>query len=319
MIAGPLRALGWIGQRGAAAVAISVVLGMLLPGLSAFARPFLSEAVFVLLVLAFLRVDSQAVANRFKKPVLLVAASLWMLLAVPLLGLLAFRLTGLDALGPEVMLALFIATAAPAVMSAPAFIYLMGLDGALSLTVLVVTIVLTPLTAPLIGVLMLDGALPLDGVRLGLQLFGLLAGSYILALGLRTLAGKDRITGYRSQIDGVNVLMLFVFAVAAMDGVAASFAARPLFTTGLAALTFALALTQIAMSLAVFAAAGRADAFVIGHAAGARNMGLMVAALGGTLPDFTWLWFALGQLPIYMLPLLLKPVARRYSGHGAPA
>jgi BASS family bile acid:Na+ symporter len=40
-------------------------------------------------------------------------------------------------------------------------------------------------------------------------------------------------------------------------------------------------------------------------------MGLMLAATGGALPDFVWLYFALCQFPIYLFPQLLKPLARR--------
>jgi BASS family bile acid:Na+ symporter len=43
-------------------------------------------------------------------------------------------------------------------------------------------------------------------------------------------------------------------------------------------------------------------------------MGLMLAATGGVLPDYVWLYFALCQLPIYLLPQLLKPLARRLIG-----
>ena len=50
------------------------------------------------------------------------------------------------------------------------------------------------------------------------------------------------------------------------------------------------------------------------------------AALGGTLPELAWLYFGLGQLPIYLLPWMLKPVATRLAaerdardpGHIAP-
>jgi hypothetical protein len=42
-----------------------------------------------------------------------------------------------------------------------------------------------------------------------------------------------------------------------------------------------------------------------------RNMGLMLAATGGALPDFTWLYFALAQFPVYLSPLLFTPLARR--------
>jgi bile acid:Na+ symporter, BASS family len=31
------------------------------------------------------------------------------------------------------------------------------------------------------------------------------------------------------------------------------------------------------------------------------------------MPDIAWLYFALGQLPIYLLPHLLKPLARRLA------
>jgi BASS family bile acid:Na+ symporter len=41
------------------------------------------------------------------------------------------------------------------------------------------------------------------------------------------------------------------------------------------------------------------------------NMGLMLAATGGVLPDVTWLYFALSQFPIYLSPLLLKSLVRR--------
>ena len=50
-----------------------------------------------------------------------------------------------------------------------------------------------------------------------------------------------------------------------------------------------------------------------------RNMGLMLAATGGALPDFTWLYFALAQFPVYLSPLLFTPLARRLkAGAGKP-
>jgi BASS family bile acid:Na+ symporter len=49
-----------------------------------------------------------------------------------------------------------------------------------------------------------------------------------------------------------------------------------------------------------------------------RNMGLMLAATGGALPDFTWLYFALAQFPVYLSPLLLTPLARRLKASAAP-
>jgi BASS family bile acid:Na+ symporter len=306
-------ALGWLGRRGTGAVALSAFAGMVLPGLSALARPFVQEAIFALLVLAFLKVDQSAVVARLRRPGLVLAASLWMMLALPAGAALLASAAGLREAAPDLAMALFIVTAAPAIMSSPAFMYFLKLDGALSLTVLTLSMLLVPLTAPFTGYLILGEALPLDSLTLGLKLFGLLAGSMAVAALLRRLAGEERIADAQDVINGGSVLLLFFFAIAVMDGVAASFANRPLMSLGIALLTYAVTLTQAGLTMLVFAPALRSDAFVIAYSAGNRNMGLMVAALGGTLPDLAWLYFGLGQLPIYTLPYLVRPLARRLT------
>ena len=57
--------------------------------------------------------------------------------------------------------------------------------------------------------------------------------------------------------------------------------------------------------------AGRDNAFALAHAAGSRNMGLMLAASAGLVPELVWLYVALAQFPIYLLPLAYKPLARK--------
>jgi len=304
--------LAFIGRHGTAALAVSIFIGVALPALSATMRPYLAVSVFSLLTLAFLRIDMAEFRHRLRRPALLIAALFWMMLGTPLLTYGLVVLAGPQTLGPDAVLALFIATAAPPVMAAPAFIYLLGLNGTLSLALSVAALIVTPLTAPLIGTLMVGPTLPLSVGGLAVQLSLLLVGAFAVALALRRLIGKERLARSAHQISGLNVLLLLVFAIAAMDGVAASFAARPLFTLALTGLTFALALVQILLTLLLFSPATREDAYAIAHTCGTRNMGLMVAALGGKLPELTWLWFALGQFPIYMLPMLLKPFVRVY-------
>ncbi|MEJ8475492.1 bile acid:sodium symporter family protein [Roseibium algae] len=312
MLSHTLSALGWIGQRGPLALTASVLIGMTLPSLSAYARPYLTAAVFALLMLAFLRVNPQAVRQRVKRPVIILLATAWMMLIVPLIAGIAIWFYGADQIDPQILLIIFIVTAAPSVMSAPAFIYLMGLDGALSLAIMIAATSLTPITAPLMAEFLLGSSLNLDSLDLAVRFAALLGGSLTVAMVIRKLIGSARIAASKTRIDGLNVLVLLFFAVAAMHGVAHSFASRPIFTFAIAALTFGVAFFQIGITLLIFSASNRADAFAIAHSAGNRNMGLMVAALGGTVPEFTWLWFALGQLPIYMLPMILKPLARHF-------
>ncbi|QFT31432.1 hypothetical protein FIV00_13140 [Labrenzia sp. THAF82] len=310
-------ALAWIGRHGSAALTVTIFIGMALPALSATLRPYLGFAVFSLLTLAFLRVDQQAIRQRLRKPALLLLALVWMMLGAPLLTYAFIEFSGLKEHGSDVALALYIATAAPPVMAAPAFIYLLGLDGTLSLALSVAALIVTPLTAPFIGELMLGPSLPLSVGGLATQLSLLLVGAFALSLLFRKIAGKERLARSANHISGLNVLLMLFFAIAAMDGVAQSFIERPLFTLGITALTFCLAIVQIALTLLLFSPASREDAYAIAHTCGTRNMGLMVAAFGGTLPEFTFLWFAVGQFPIYMLPLMMKPFVRVFCRQNA--
>ena len=57
--------------------------------------------------------------------------------------------------------------------------------------------------------------------------------------------------------------------------------------------------------------AGLHSALPLAHAAGSRNTGLMLAAAAGLVPELVWLYVALLQIPIYGLPLIMRPLLRR--------
>jgi hypothetical protein len=108
------------------------------------------------------------------------------------------------------------------------------------------------------------------------------------------------------------VIVLLVFVAAVMENVAAIVWAQPLVVLGLAGLALAVFLLVLGLTILLFARAGMARAFALGFMASQRNMGLMLAATGGGLPDLVWLYFAICQFPIYLSPQLLKPLARRF-------
>jgi hypothetical protein len=83
----------------------------------------------------------------------------------------------------------------------------------------------------------------------------------------------------------------------------------------LTALAFTLALALIAITALVFLRAGRARALAIELIAANRNVGLMLAATGFLVPGAAWFYFALAQFPIYLLPHLLKPLAKRLAAY----
>jgi hypothetical protein len=303
--------LAWLGRQGTRAVAVSLFLGIAVPPLAALFKPFVTEAIVGLLMLAFLRVEPRALRNQFARPGLLIAASAWIMLAVPaVLGALAAAL-GFADLAPGVFVGLVLQAVGPPIMSAPAFAALMGLDAALSLATLVLCMAIMPLIAPAFAHVLAGSSLALSGPALGLRLLLIVAGSALAAALVRRLAGTPWVERQHERIDGLNVILLFVFAVAVMDGIAARLLADPLFVIELVVLAFAVALGLTALTALVFARAGRRRALAIGLCAGIRNIGLMLAATGGAVPDQTWLYFGLSQFPTYLLPHLLKPLADR--------
>ena len=308
----PAAALSFIGRHGTLFAAASIFVGLAVPPLAAAVKPYLGEAIVVMLTLAFLRVDPTELRHHFTRPGLIAAATLWVMLIVPVaLGALFLGL-GLDQSMPGLYFMLVLQMAAPGLMSSPALAALMGLDVALTLASLIVATAVTPLTASLFTHIFLGSALA-SPFAFGLKLFLIIAGCAAAAALVRRVAGRAFVEAQRERIDGLSVIAMFMFAVAAMDGVADHARADPLLVVALTALAFALALGLIAITALVFARAGRGRAFAIGLIAGNRNVGLMLTATGFAVPDMAWLYFALAQFPIYLLPHLLKPLAKRLA------
>lgn len=310
----PLRdALGWLGRQGARTVAASIFVGIALPPLANVSRPYLTEALLVLLCLAFLRVEPKAIGAQAAHPRLVIAAASWITIAVPAaFGMLVMVLA--PAFGPGVTFGLVLNIVAPPVFSTPALVALTGIEPALALATVIACAALTPLTASAFAALFLGPALALSPLGLGLRLVALLGGAALAAAAVRAIAGRAWVERQREQIDGLNVIALFVFGLAAMDGVTGYLLARPALAAGILLLGFAVTLALMLTTALVFHRCGRQDAIAIALASAGRNMGLLMAATGGAVPDLAWLYFALAQIPIYMLPLLLKPLAGASRG-----
>ncbi|MDB5602423.1 MAG: Sodium Bile acid symporter family protein [Xanthobacteraceae bacterium] len=312
LLALPLAMLSWLGRQGTRAVAGAILLGMVLPPLAPLFRPLFTGSLFVLLCLAFLRVEPAALRGYFARPILMVAVVVWFMLAVPLLVGFALPALGLGPQLPALFLALMLQAIAPPLMSSPTLAALMGLDAALSLATLIACTLLAPLTAPLLTSLFIGAEMSVAPLALGLRLVTMLAGAALVAAAIRYWVGRDAITRQNPCIDGLSVVALFVFAVPVMEGVLATTVTAPLRIVGLIALTFAITFVLIALTALVFWPLGRRAAITLGLASGSRNMGLMLAAAGAGAPELVWLYIAVAQLPIYLLPLWVKPLAQRF-------
>src|SRR6476620_11428228 len=104
----PAAGLAWLGRHGTNAVAVSILLGIALPPLGALIRPFFPETVFLLLCLAFLRVDPGALRVQFARPWFLCAAVVWIMLIVPVLAGTSLGALDLAGSSPALLLALML-------------------------------------------------------------------------------------------------------------------------------------------------------------------------------------------------------------------
>lgn len=310
----PVAALAWLGRQGTRAIAALVFIGIAIPPLGTVLRPYVTEAVFVLLCISFMRVDVAAMRGYLARPVLVIGATLWSTIAVPLLFGLGGIITGIDRSAPDLFLGLMLQAVASPMMASPALVALMGLDSTLVLITLVTSTALVPLTAPLFAWLFFGSALTLSPLALGLKLFAMLAGAIFVAAVIRRLAGAEAIARHRQPIDGFNILVLLVFVSAVMGTMAANFRAEPIRVVLLTVFAFVVFGVLLGATALVFRKAGHERALALGLMASQRNMGLMLAGTDGVLPGLTWLYFALAQFPIYVSPHLLKPLVRRLRG-----
>jgi BASS family bile acid:Na+ symporter len=315
-LAVPVRALAWLGRQGTRAIAGLVVIGIALPPLGEWLRPYVTEAIFLLLCVSFLRVDLLALRDQLRRPGIVLAATAWTMVAVPAIVGLFCLVTGVDRHSPDLFLALMLQAVASPMMASPALAALMGLDSTLVLITLVTGTALVPLTAPLFAYVFLGATLTLSPLALGGKLVLILAGSLGVAAAIRALVGVAAIRRHKEPIDGINILILLVFVSAVMGSVAGSFWQAPLQVAGLALLAFAVFFVLLGLTMLVFRRLGPERALAIGLMVSQRNMGLMVAATDGLLPGLTWLYFAMSQFPIYLAPQLLKPIVAQLTGQG---
>lgn len=301
--------LGWASRHGGTLLALAILGGVALAPVAAALREVVSPIVALLMTLVLLRIDPALLARHLRRPGMVALLTAWVLLACPLLAWGAMRAVGMDGpLGAGVVLA----AAAASATTAPAFARLVGLDPEISLVVALATTALVPFTAPplALGLVGIDLALSIPGLMLRLLLIvGLPA---LLAIALRRALGPGRLARAAPGLDGVVVLVLVVFAFGVMDGVQARLLADPAWVLGGIAVALAANLGLNAATALVFAPwLGRPLGLTAGLLAGTRNQALFLAVLPAEADPGVLIFFALGQVPLFIAPALLRPVYAR--------
>lgn len=305
------RLLTILSVRATAILAGGIFLGLAWPAAARAFSPLLAPSVFVILTAALVRLDWRQTLAYARRPGLMILILLWLLGLAPLLTVLVVSLAGLP---PGLATAIVLMAAAPPIMSSIAFSLLLRLDTPLATIAVFLATLLVPLTLPPLALALLDLRLTVGIGELMLRIGVLAFGAAAAAAAIRVFV-PARVLGDRAdEIDGLSVLMLLVFGIAIMDGVTATALRDPGLVALAVGLAFAANITLQAAGAGLFWWLGRRQALTVALVSGNRNMGLLLAALAGTADAEVALYFAVGQLPIFMLPLLLRPLYRRLVG-----
>ncbi len=266
--------------------------------------------IMVFLINAFARVDVGDARQILVRPVKLLCGLAWVVLVIPFVFWAALSMVGRENLDSGLVLGLSLQAAAAPIMATPAVAIVLGMNVTFSVLLLLATMIIQPFVAPVVAPWVAGTAIQVDGLLLGRNLLLMIGGSVIVSMIIRWFAGLARLEKHQFETSGANLIVFTLFGLTMFDGVVLRTFTQPGLVAGLSAVAFLVALGSIGAAFIFLRAFARDDAFITGFAAGHRNVGLMAAAQSGALPDITWLYFALVQLPIYLTPLIVRQVAR---------
>lgn len=305
------RAFDFLGQHATLFLAGGVLLGLLAPPLAALARPMLIPGLLIPLVIALVRLDWSALAAYARRPGLVALITAGLLLGSPVLMWLALKAFSLP---PALAQGLTLMAAASPIVSCAAISLILGLDAALAVVVIVATTALIPFSLPIVALWLLGLQIDIDLPTFMLRLVLMVGGAFAAALALRRMVPRQKLEANARMLDGASVATLVMFALAIMDGVTAVALSRPGYVVLVTLSAFCANMLLQCLGTLAALRLGMRSAITVGLMTGNCNMGLVMVALADKADFDVIVFFAMAQIPMYMLPALLGPVYRRLLG-----
>ncbi|MEQ8964791.1 MAG: hypothetical protein RID91_03105 [Azospirillaceae bacterium] len=306
------RALALLGRQAPWVLPASLALGAAVPSLADLARPALPPVIFLILGFALMRVAPARAVAAITRARTLVAVA-WQQLALPLaaVAVLAALQAAVPGLPRGVLDGATVFAFSAPVLSTIGLALLLRLDAPTATALLIAGGATSVMILPGAVDRLAPGAADLGAAALGLRLAALVGGAALMAAAVRRVFGAGRVEAAGPVFDGVFVILMVIFGLAAMDGVGPRLIARPGETAVYLVVALGLAALLAAGGLAMRPVLGAGAAGAAALCSGLRNMGLTVAAAGASVSDDVFLFFGLVQIPIYAVPAIGAALARR--------
>lgn len=306
------QCLASLRSRAALVLPGCIVLGLVWPGLAAALQAWLYPAFVIPLMISIARLEWSGQWLMLKRWPLMLLLSLWVLTVSPVVVWLVLQGVSLP---DELSMALVLAAAAPPITACGALALLLRLDGHLAVVGTLLTLLLCPLTLPPLALLLLGLELDIALTEFMLRLGGIVLLAFGGAFLLKRWRGQVYIDRHADLFDGVAVAFVGLFIVGIMDGITALVLENPGQMLGaLLAITLVVYGLNLLGSL-LFVAVARPTALAVGLISGQANLGLLYITLNDQLPLEALAVFAIGQIPLYLLPTVEQPVVRLLYRH----
>lgn len=302
-----VRLLTVSASAGKALLAVAIVGGVMLPPAAHALRGIVPVAVVGPSTLVLLRVDVPATLAQLHRPGRLAAILAVQMVACPVLVWALVRELPLDT---SIADAVVIFATGVAIVSAPAYARLLGLDAEIALLGALAGTLLVPVTAPLIAWALTGVDLAISMKAFSIRLGMVVLMPLLLSLLIRHLAGAPRLEALGPVLDGLTVWLLVVLGFGVMDGVGAQLLAEPAWVieatlvacVATAGLNLVTAIVLLPFGVRVAATAGMLSGF--------RSMVLYLAVLPAGADARVAVFFGLYQIPLYIGPLAMAPAYR---------
>lgn len=284
-----------------------LVAGLAVPPAAALISPGIAPLMAVILLLTAMRTDTAILWRYVRRPALPFLAMAIVYGLVPLAVLLALPFLPLPA---DLAQAIALNSATPPILGAPALAMLLTWDFELALVGMVGCTLAAPLTITLAYGLSASGTALPDWHSILVRVLLLTLAPVAAGLTLRSLLGRDRLDRHGGLLQSAIVWALTVIAVGLMHGANLALARDPWEAAGVLVAALGFSITMQTVVALLFRRLGLARAGILAVLAGSRNLGLTQAGLGAQASDVFMAYVALGQVPIYLGPMVWQAIKR---------
>ncbi|MHA7880703.1 MAG: hypothetical protein ACX931_12985 [Saccharospirillum sp.] len=289
----------WLKKQAGFVMPACIVLGLLVPSLAEQLNHWLYPAFVVPLTISIARLAWVGQWQMLKRWPLMTLVSAWLLVGSPVLIWLVFK--GVPVSEPLFM-ALVLAAAAPPLTACGALAFFLRIDANLAVVVTLLTMALTPLTLPPLALYLLGLELNIALLPFMGRLAMVVGVSFVGAWLMKRWLGQPCIDRHGDFLDGIGLGCIGAFIVGLMTGLPALMQTQPIWVLLCLVTTGVLVFGLNGLGVLLFSRLARQTALSIGLVSGQLNLGLMYLVLQDDVSVAVLSVFAIGQIPLYLLP-----------------